>query len=186
MPADRSVKALAVAALCALALAAAAPARAQEARPGPYGGISFSQFGYKQSGSASASFTGIGGALGTVLSPHFAIEARAGLGLDDDEITVGASPATVGLDSYFSGLLKGILPLAPRFGIYGVAGGTIGKFAASSSGLYVSKWESDFTYGAGAEIGFAPDMSLGLEWLRMFEGSGYRLDAASVAFNFRF
>jgi opacity protein-like surface antigen len=92
----------------------------------------------------------------------------------------------VELDAYFSGLLKGILPLAPRFGIYGLAGATIGKFAASSNGLYVDKWESDFTYGAGAEIGFAPNMSLALEWLRMLEGSGYRLDAASVAFNFRF
>jgi outer membrane immunogenic protein len=180
------MNALVVAALCVLALVAATPARAQQARPGPYGSISFSQFSYKQSGSASASLTGVGGALGTVVNPHFAIEARAGLGLEDDQITVGAGPADVGLDSYFSGLLKGILPLAPRFGIYGVAGATIGKFAASSNGLYVSKWESDFTYGAGAEIGFAPNMSLGLEWLRMFEGSGYRLDAASLAFNFRF
>lgn len=180
------MNALVAAALCALALVAAAPARAQEARPGPYGSISFSHFSYKQSGSASASLTGIGGALGTVVNPHFAIEARAGLGLDDDQITPGASPVNVGLDAYFSGLLKGILPLAPRFGVYGVAGATIGKFAASSNGLYVNKWESDFTYGAGAEIGFAPNMSLGLEWLRMFEGSGYRLDAASLAFNFRF
>ena len=180
------MNALVIAALCALALVAATPARAQEARPGPYGSISVSQFSYKQSGSASASLTGIGGALGIVLNPHFAIEARAGLGLDDDQIAVGASQATVELDGYFTGLLKGILPLAPRFGIYGVAGGTIGKFAASSNGLYVNKWESDFTYGAGAEIGFAPNMSLGLEWLRMFEGSGYRLDAASVAFNIRF
>jgi opacity protein-like surface antigen len=186
MPADRCMNALIVAALSALALVAATPARAQEARPGPYGGISFSQFSYKQSGSASASLTGIAGALGTVLNPHFAIEVRAGLGVDDDQITVGAGPATVELDAYFSGLLKGIVPLAPRFGIYGVAGATIGKFAASSNGLYVEKWESDFTYGAGAEFGFAPNMSLGLEWLRMLEGSGYRLDAASVAFNFRF
>ncbi|HET9736168.1 MAG TPA: porin family protein [Burkholderiales bacterium] len=180
------LNALAIAALGALALVAAAPARAQEARPGPYGGISVSQFSYQQSGSASASLTGIGGVLGTVVNPHFAIEVRAGLGLDDDQITVGASPANVELGSYFSGLLKGILPLAPRFGIYGVAGGTIGKFAAESNGLYVNKWESDFTYGAGAEIGFAPNMSLGLEWLRMFEGSGYRLDAVSLAFSFRF
>jgi opacity protein-like surface antigen len=180
------MNALVVAALCALALVAAAPARAQEARPGPYGGLLFSQLGYSQSGSASASLTSIAGALGTVLNPHFAIEVRAGLGLDDDQINVGASPVTVELDAYVSGLLKGILPLAPRFGIYGLAGGTIAKFAASSNGLYVEKWEADFTYGAGAEFGFAPNMSLGLEWLRLLEGSGYRLDAASVAFNFRF
>jgi opacity protein-like surface antigen len=186
MASDRSMNTLVVAALCALALFAAAPARAQDARPGAYGGIILSQLDYKQSGSASARLTGIAGALGTVLNPHFAIEVRAGLGLDDDQIYVCANPATVELDAYFSGLLKGILPLAPRFGIYGLAGATIGKFAASSNGLYVDKWESDFTYGAGAEIGFAPNMSLGLEWLRMLEGSGYRLDAASLAFNFRF
>jgi opacity protein-like surface antigen len=180
------VNALAVAALSALALVAAAPVRAQEARSGPYAGLNFSQLDYKQSGAASASLTSIGGVLGTVMNPHFALEARVGLGLDDDQITVGASPANVKLESYVSGLLKGILPLAPRFGIYGVAGATIGKFAASSSAVYVNKWESDFTYGAGAEFGFAPTMSLGIEWLRMFEGSGYDLDAVSVALNFRF
>lgn len=180
------MNALVVAALCALALVAAAPARAQEARPGPYGSISFSQFSYKQSGSASASLTGIGGALGTVVNPHFAIEARAGLGLDEDQITVGGSPADVGLDAYFSGLLKGILPLAPRFGLYGLAGLTIGKFSASRDTTYLNKWESDFSYGAGVEFGLAPTLSLGVEWLRLFEGSGYNLDAVSILLNFRF
>jgi hypothetical protein len=29
-------------------------------------------------------------------------------------------------------------------------------------------------------------MSFGAEWLRLFEGSGYRVDAASMTLNFRF
>jgi opacity protein-like surface antigen len=180
------MRSLAVAAVAALFLVTATPVRAQEARPGPYGGIIFSQLSYEQSGASSASLTNLGGLLGQVLSPHFALEGRVGVGLNDDRINVGAVAVDVDLDYYVSGLLKGILPLAPRFGIYGVAGITIGKFQASNGALLVNKWESDFSYGAGVEIGLAPTMSLSAEWQRMFEGSGYRLDAVSVLLNFRF
>jgi opacity protein-like surface antigen len=180
------MRSLAVAACAVLSLATFAPARAQEARPGPYGGIIFSQISYDQSGASSASLTNFGGVLGTVINPHFAVEARAGLGLNDDQINVGPATVSVDLNSYFSGYLKGILPLAPRFGIYGLAGFTIGNFKGTGGALYLNKWESDFSYGAGVEVGLAPSMSLGVEWLRMFEGSGYKLDAVSVGLNFRF
>jgi opacity protein-like surface antigen len=167
-------------------LAAVVPALAQEARPGPYGGVIFSAITYDQSGANSATLTNFGGLLGQVLSPHWAAEARVGFGVGDDHINVGSTPAEVDLQYYVSGLLKGILPLAPRFGIYGVAGLTIGKFRASSPSLFVDKWESDFSYGAGVEIGFLPTASLTAEWQRLLEGSGYKLDAASVALNFKF
>ena len=180
------MKPFAAAAFAALSLVSLAPAQAQEARLGHYGGILFSQISYDQSGASSASLTNFGGVLGTVLSPHFAVEARAGLGLNDDQINVGGTTATVDLSSYFSGFVKGILPLAPRFGIYGLAGFTIGKFAGDTGAVFLNKWASDFSYGAGVEVGLAPTMSLGVEWLRMFEGSGYNLDAVSVGLNFRF
>lgn len=182
----QGMRSLAVAAVAALALVASAAARAQEARPGPYGGIIFSQLGYDQSGASSAHLTNLGGVLGQVIGPHLAIEGRFGLGVDDDRISVGAVPVNIDLDYYVSGLLKGILPLAPRFGIYGVAGLTIGKFSASNDTTYLNKWKTDFSYGAGAEFGLAPTMSLGVEWLRLFEGSGYDLDAVSLLLNFRF
>lgn len=180
------MRSLVAAAVAAVSLAAAVPARAQEARPGSYVGAIFSQLSYDQSGASSASLTNFGGVLGTVLSPHFAIEGRLGLGLDEDQIQVGTVAVDVDLDYYVSGFVKGILPLAPRVGIYALAGATIGKFGADNGAAYVNKWESDFSYGAGAEFGFAPTMSLGLEWLRMFEGSGYALDTVSVMLNFRF
>lgn len=180
------MRALALAAVAAVCLVASAPARAQEARPGPYGGIIFSQLGYDQSGASSAHLTNLGGVLGQVISPHFAIEGRFGLGVDDDRIEVGTVPVNIDLDYYVSGFLKGILPLAPRFGLYGLAGLTIGKFSASRDTTYLNKWESDFSYGAGVEFGLAPTLSLGVEWLRLFEGSGYNLDAVSILLNFRF
>lgn len=109
-----------------------------------------------------------------------------GFGLDEDRITVASVPLDFELDYYFSGLLKGILPLAPRFAVYGVAGFTIGKFRASSPALFLDKWEADFSYGAGAEFGFLPATSLSAEWQRMFEGPDHEVDAFSVALNFRF
>lgn len=175
-----------LAAAAAALLAATGPGHAQEARTGPYGGVVFSQLRYDQSGADAASLTNLGGLLGMVLSPHWAIEARMGFGLDDDRINVGPVQADVELDYYLSALAKGILPLAPRFAVYGLAGFTIGKFRAGNASLVIDKWESDFSYGAGAEFGFLPAASLTLEWQRMFDRSGYNLDAASIGVNFRF
>jgi opacity protein-like surface antigen len=166
-------------------LAVAVPALAQEARPGPYGGLIYSSITYDQSGATSASLANFAGLIGQVINPHWAVEGRLGFTLYDDPIMVGSTPVDVGLN-YASGLLKGILPLAPRFGLYGVAGISIGHFRASSPALYVHKWETDFSYGAGVEIGFLPTKSLTVEWQRLFEGSGYKVDATSVALNFRF
>lgn len=174
------------AAAAALLLMAAVAGHAQEARTGPYGGLVFSQLRYDQSGAETASLSNLGGLLGLVLSPHWALEARMGFGLDEDRVNVGSVPADLELDYYASGLLKGILPLAPRFAVYGLAGFTIGKFRASTPALFVDKWESDFSYGAGAEFGFLPAASLTLEWQRLFDRSGYNLDAASIGLNFRF
>lgn len=174
-----------LAAIASLLVLGAAPALAQEARPGPYAGLMFSQIGYDQSG-ASAQLTNLGVTLGQVLSPHFAVEARMGFGMDEDQITVASVPLDFELDYYFSGLLTGILPLAPRFAVYGLAGFTIGKFRASSPALFLDKWEADFSYGAGAEFGFLPSTSLSAEWQRMFEGPDHEVDAFSVALNFRF
>lgn len=175
-----------LAAVAALASAAAAPAQAQEARPGSYGGLIFSELTYSQSGADTARLTNFGGLLGYVFDPHWSIETRLGFGLNDDRIMVGATPVDVDLDYYWSALLKGIVPLAPRFGVYGLAGFTIGKFRASTPALFVNKWETDFSYGAGVEIGLQPATSLTAEWQRLFQGSGYHLDAVSVALNFRF
>lgn len=174
------------AAAAAIATAASLPAQAQEARPGSYAGLIFSEIGYSQSGADAARLTNFGALLGRVFSPHWAAEARLGFGMNDDRITVGSTPVDVDLNYYVSGLLKGILPLAPRFGVYGLAGLTVGNFRASSPALFVNKWETDFSYGAGVEVGFLPTASLTAEWQRLFEGSGYHLDAVSVALNFRF
>ena len=174
------------AAAAALLLVAAVAGHAQEARTGPYGGVVFSQLRYDQSGADTASLSNLGGTLGLVMSPHWALEARMGFGLDDDRINVGPAQVDVELDYYLSALAKGILPLAPRFAVYGLAGFTIGKFRAGNPALVVDKWESDFTYGAGVELGFLPSASLTLEWQRMFDRSGYNLDAASIGVNFRF
>lgn len=181
-PSARAAAAL----IASFGLAAAAPALAQEARPGTYAGLVFSQISYDQNGADSANLTNLGGLVGYVFSPHWALESRLGFGLGDDRIAVGSTPVDVDLNYYWSALVKGIVPLAPRFGIYGLAGVTIGNFHASSPAVFVSKWEADFSYGAGVEVGFLPTASLTADWQRLFEGSGYKLDAVSVALNFRF
>ena len=170
----------------ALLLAAALPAHAQEARPGAYVGVIGSALTYKQSGASSASLTSLGVLGGQVLGPHWAVEGRLAAGIDEDTINVGSATVPVDVGFSLSGLVKGILPLGPRFGIYGLAGISLADFGGPNAAVTASTSEAGFSYGAGVEIGFLPTVSLTLEWMRMLARSDFNLDAASLALNFRF
>jgi opacity protein-like surface antigen len=180
------MKALAVAAAAAGALLAAAPAHAQQGLKGYYGGINFSQVSYEESGASTAHPTTLGLVFGRPVNPNLAIEGRFGIRASDDRINVGAVPVDVEVQYYAGGYAKGILPLAPVFSLYGLAGVTTAKVTASVGSLFVNGWETDFSYGLGAELAIGTTSSVTLEWLRMLDGSGYDLDTVSVGLNFRF
>jgi opacity protein-like surface antigen len=182
-----AVKSLGLAAsAAALCLGAAAPACAQEARQGAYVGVIASALTYKQSGADSASLTSLGVLGGQVLSPHWAVEGRLSYGIDEDSINVGATSVPVEVGFLMSGLVKGILPLGPRFGLYGLGGVSLADFRGGNATVLASTSEAGLSYGGGVEIGFLPTVSLTLEWLRLFDRADFTLDAASLAFNFRF
>lgn len=184
---ERGVKSPVVAAAAAaLLLAAALPSHAQEARPGPYVGVIASQLTYKQSGASSASVTSLGVVGGRVMNTHWAFEGRLTTGTDEDNINIGSTPALVDIGFTMSGLAKGIVPLGPRFGFYGLAGITLADFRGNNPAVLASTSEVGFSYGGGVEIGFLPTASLTLEWLRLLDRSSFSLDAASLAVNFRF
>jgi opacity protein-like surface antigen len=181
------MKSVAIAALAAGSLAAFAPAHAQQSQSsqsGMYAGVNFSAVSYEESSRGTANLTSIGIKLGREINQHFAVEGRFGTGISDDNLGSGANDVSV--DYYLGAYAKGILPLSPRIGLYGLAGVTYGKLSASGASLRLSSADADFSYGFGMDFGIGATTALNVEWMRMFEGSGYDLDAVSIGLNFKF
>jgi hypothetical protein len=180
------MNALAIATFAACSIAAFAPVHAQS-QSGPsqmYAGVNFSSISYEESSRGTANLTAIGIKLGREFNPNFAVEGRFGTGLSDDNLGSGVNDVSV--EYYLGAYAKGILPLSPRIGLYGLAGVTYGKLSASGASLRLSSADADFSYGFGMDFGIGATTALNVEWMRMFEGSGYNLDAVSIGLNFKF
>ncbi len=106
---------------------------------------------------------------GMQFNDYFAVEGHLGAGGSDG----GAE-----LDYLIGAYAKGILPVAPEFRLYGLAGFTEVDFNIDR--------ESGFSYGAGAEFDVAPNLSVGADYMRYLDKSRYNFDAASVGLRYRF
>ncbi|WP_444999491.1 porin family protein [Halomonas mongoliensis] len=157
------------AALCAAG--AATSAQAQQAfYPQPYIGGDAMFWDLNPDGPAS-SRDSVGLRLngGMQFNEYFAVEGHLG---------GGGSDGPVELDYLIGAYAKGILPMAPEFRLYGLAGFTEVDFDIDR--------ESGFSYGAGAEFDVAPQLSIGADYMRYLDKSDYTFDAASVGLRYRF
>lgn len=107
---------------------------------------------------------------GAQFNDYFGIEGHLGTGGSDG----GAE-----LDYVAGAYAKGIIPIAPEVRLYGLAGFTEVEFDRGDS-------ESDFSYGAGAEMDVARNLSLSADYMRYLDKSAYSFDAASVGLRYRF
>ena len=117
---------------------------------------------------------------------NIALEGRIGFGAGSDTI----QGIDVKVDSYYSILFRGTLPVNDAFNVYALAGHTNGKLKASALGVSDTFSDSGFSYGIGAEARFAGHSAVSLEWGRMltgqFFGADYDADALSVGYRYRF
>jgi hypothetical protein len=97
----------------------------------------------------------------------------------------GGGAQDVSVDFFLGAYAKGILPLSPRFSLYGIAGVTYGDLSGSGD-LRFSGSDADFSYGIGVDYQIGATTSLNFEWARLFDTSDYKLDALSVGLSFRF
>jgi len=107
---------------------------------------------------------------------YFGVELRAGLtgsisntfpaGTIGSITPVDLKVQTTNFTSYFAKLQY---PVTQRFRVYGLLGGTFGRFKVESQrGLRgaIVTWKSAFSYGAGAEYRFRSKGSIGIEWVQ--------------------
>ncbi|MXR71022.1 outer membrane beta-barrel protein [Shewanella sp. JBTF-M18] len=133
------------------------------------------------SGSRSIDNTLMGVIVGYQLHENFAFEAR-GYGNVSDETIDGVSYS---VDSHFSVLARGILPLNEYFRPYALLGygksmGSIGE---------ISEDDNDIIYGLGVSISNGNRVQLELEWMRIYDESfsvgdvNYGLQGDSINLN---
>lgn len=149
-----------------------------------YVGLNIAQIRYKEEGLDSITPTGGYFRLGAQLSPYVAVEGRVGGGFNDDS-TDGYA---VRVDTLYAAYLKGSLPLAPGFSIYGLGG--LGGVRLHRNFGDLRADDTGFSYGLGADFALGNGAGLNLEWSRLVSGTNfgydYDTDLASLGVTFRF
>ena len=134
----------------------------------------------------NADFDGVGdadvgtlsGKVGVMATEYFGLEARAGFGVDDDTVR----GVDVELDNFFGGYatfnMVNESPITP----YGVLGFTRIEAQAGN----VEDDDSDFSYGAGVNFAFAPNLSANLEYMRYYDDNDVTVDGLGIGMQVNF
>ncbi|MFT3905049.1 MAG: porin family protein [Steroidobacteraceae bacterium] len=155
----------------------------------PYIGASVGELIYSEPGLETLYPSAFNFRLGVPLSRYLAIEGRVGTGFSDTRTYVDGDPVDVGIDSMYAGYLKGSLPLAPQFSLYGLAGAAHTNLEVKSDGQSSHFQESSFSFGVGGDYWLNRDMALNVEWVRTmrdgFDDDGYTGDLLTVGLNWQ-
>ena len=168
---------LAIAGICSTAYAANAPTE-----PGFYLGGVYNFIDYKESGFSSVKPKAVAVMFGWQFNEYLAVEGRIGAGAGSDDL----DGIEIKVDSYYSGLLRGSVPVSDYFNLYAIAGVTNGKLKASFAGVTASDSETKASYGVGGEFVVAKQSGLSLEWGRFLSGDGYTADAITIGYRYHF
>lgn len=156
------------------------------AADGVYMGANFSSVTYKEDGFPSANPTAISLKVGNQINRNFAVEGRFGFGLASDTINAFGIPVEIEVKNYYGVYGKGILPLSEAFAVYGLFGFSSGKISASAFGGTISESDSDISFGIGADFAVSQSGTINVEWAKLIEGTGYRIEALSIGFSHKF
>lgn len=174
-------KSLIIAALAVMGGGVGSVAQAADTAPeqGVYLGGIYSFVSYKEDGLDTISPKTLAIQAGYNFNKNIALEGRIGFSAGSD--TIQGIDAKI--DSYYSILFRGTLPVNDAFNVYALAGHTNGK---GKVGVSDTSSDSGFSYGIGAEARFAGHSAISLEWSRLLSGAHYDADALSVGYRYRF
>lgn len=121
---------------------------------------------------------------GYFLTDFVAVEGRLGTGVNDDSI--GNTGVDVELDQLMGVYAVGYLPVNNVFSFYGLLGFSYAEATISSRFASVSDDDDGFSYGAGVQFNFTPQISGQLEYVSYLSKSDYDLNAGSVGIAYHF
>lgn len=113
-----------------------------------------------------------------------ALEARAGVGVRDDDFNHFGEKVDVKLDNLFGGYLIAGIPTATIVYPYAVVGYTRARFEASVPGFTTADSEEDFSYGVGANFAVTEQVMVNLEAIRYLEDA--QADTIGLGVTYRF
>jgi opacity protein-like surface antigen len=149
-----------------------------------YAGLSLGQLRYSERGLDTITPATATVFVGAPLSPYLAVEGRLGGGLGSSE----TNGNDLQVHSLFAGYLKGSLPLAPGFSLYGL-GGIASVDLQRNFGL-VNTNDTGLSYGLGMDFDLATNARLSLEWTHLATGDNlgypYDVNQASISLGWRF
>lgn len=143
--------------------------------------------GYTHLDAEGADLGAITGRLGARLSPNFAVEGEASVGVRDDEFSTAGVTTKVEHDYDAALYGVGILPVNPNLELFGRLGYGTTKLKASAAGLSVEEDGESFNYGLGANYFFDAQNGLRADWTRRdFRDDGGEADTYGLSFVRRF
>jgi hypothetical protein len=170
---------LATAAVSLFALPAAAQSFSQ---PQWYGTA-----GYTALDADSVDLGAITGRIGAKVSPNFAFEGEASIGVVDDDVTVGGVTASVEQDYDAAAYAVGILPVAPNFELFGRVGYGTTSIKADVAGITAEEDGESVNYGVGGNYFFDANNGIRADWTRRdFTDDNGEVDTYGVSYVRRF
>lgn len=166
---------LATAAVSLFALPAAAQSFSQ---PQWYGTV-----GYTALDAEGADLGALTGRIGAKVSPNFAFEGEASIGVVDDDVTVGGVTASVEQDYDAAAYAVGILPVAPNFELFGRVGYGTTSIKADVAGISAEEDGESVNYGVGGNYFFDANNGIRADWTRRdFTNDGGEADVWSLGY----
>jgi Outer membrane protein beta-barrel domain len=149
-----------------------------------YAGLSFGQLRYSEAGLNTITPATATLVVGAGLTPNLAIEGRLGGGLGSAQ----TNDYGVAVHSLFAGYLKGSVPLAPGFSLYGLGGMASVDLQRDFGRVYAN--DTGLSYGLGMDFDLARSARLSVEWAHLATGDnlgyGYDVNQASISMAWRF
>lgn len=174
-------------AACAVSIAlTAGHVSAEQVSEGFYVGAAYSALTYSENGFEDADLGALFARGGYQVNEYVAAEVRLGDGVQDDTISYLGYDIKVKLKEYYGVYLKAGIPTGVGLYPYAVIGGTHLKLEASVAGYTASDTSSDVSYGVGVDYWFNPQISAGLEYMKLYDKDGTELSGVSLGLNYKF
>jgi opacity protein-like surface antigen len=106
--------------------------------------------------------------FGTDIGEYFGAEARAGIGIIDDDVTAYGEDINLNMNYYIAAFGKVQTPIYDGFRVYGLAGvSQMEAEAKDSFGVSVTEDDNSFAWGLGANYFINNNWAANLEYLSL-------------------
>ena len=132
---------------------------------------------YDPSGFDDAEPQALVGRFGYVISKNFSIEARAGFGVQDDDVSGNNVDIDIDVESLYGAYLVYHSNILIQSQLYAIAGYSEVELEAEAFGTTTDDTESGASLGFGINLG-----NFNIEWIRYLDDDDYTIDAVNFGY----